>query len=110
MGWTSEMLAQDYNISREQMDELALISHTRASEAHTAGRFKDEIMPITTTVVNAESGESNTVEVKADDGLRHGTTIEGLKKLRSAFPDWGKAVSTGGNSSQVKRGVLIVSA
>lgn len=94
------MLAQDFNISREKMDELALISHTRASEAQQAGLFKKEIMPIETTVID-ESGVVKHVVVDKDDGLRHGTTLERLAGAKSAFPQWGGGVSTGGNSSQV---------
>ena len=101
MGWTSEMLAETYGITREEMDKLALLSHTRASDAQSSGKFDSEIMPITVSVPDGESGASKTFAVRQDDGLRHGTTLQGLSKLRAAFPNWGKSVSTGGNSSQV---------
>ncbi|KAG8953510.1 hypothetical protein FRC04_002352 [Tulasnella sp. 424] len=108
MGWTSEMLAEDYWITRQQMDEHALVSHTRASDAQKSGRFQSEIMPIETSVVDEATGASTTVIADYDDGLRHGTTLEGLAKARPAFPDWGNAVSTGGNSSQLTDGAAAV--
>lgn len=95
------MLAQDYGITRQQMDEVALVSHTRASEAQKSGLFQSEIMPIETSIIDEATGQSSSVVADHDDGLRHGTTLEGLAKARPAFPDWGNAVSTGGNSSQV---------
>ncbi|KAG9009732.1 hypothetical protein FRB90_008177 [Tulasnella sp. 427] len=108
MGWTSEMLAQEYGITRQQMDEVALVSHTRASEAQKSGRFQSEIMPIETSVVDEATGASTSVTADHDDGLRHGTTVEALAKARPAFPDWGNAVSTGGNSSQLTDGAAAV--
>ncbi|KAG8926279.1 hypothetical protein FRC01_009059 [Tulasnella sp. 417] len=108
MGWTSEMLAQDYGITRQQMDEVALVSHNRASEAQKSGRFQSEIMSIETSVIDEATGQLKTVVADHDDGLRHGTTLEGLAKARPAFPDWGNAVSTGGNSSQLTDGAAAV--
>ncbi|KAG8795944.1 hypothetical protein FRC12_007757 [Ceratobasidium sp. 428] len=103
MGWTSENVAADFNISREKMDELALLSHNRASEAQKSGRFADEIVPFK-TVLKSEDGSVKEVVLDKDDGIRHGSTMEGMAKARSAFPDWGKARSTGANSSQVTDG------
>ncbi|KAB5589647.1 Peroxisomal 3-ketoacyl-coA thiolase (Kat1) [Ceratobasidium theobromae] len=103
MGWTSEMVAQDFNITREKMDELALLSHNRASEAQKSGRFTEEIVPFK-TILKGEDGSTKEVVLDKDDGIRHGSTIEGMGKARSAFPDWGKARSTGANSSQVTDG------
>lgn len=103
MGWTSEMVAADFNISREKMDELALLSHNRASEAQKSGRFADEIVPFK-TILKGEDGSTKEVVLDKDDGIRHGSTPEGMAKARSAFPDWGKARSTGANSSQVTDG------
>ncbi|CAE6405833.1 unnamed protein product [Rhizoctonia solani] len=103
MGWTSEMVAADFDISREKMDELALLSHNRASEAQKSGRFADEIVPFK-TILKGEDGSVKEVVLDKDDGIRHGSTMEGMAKARSAFPDWGKARSTGANSSQVTDG------
>lgn len=104
MGWTSEMVGQDFHIAREKMDEYALRSHTRASEATKSGLFLEEILPVKTIQKNEETGEVKDVVVDKDDGIRHGTTIEALAKARSAFPNWGLGLSTGGNSSQVTDG------
>ncbi|CAE6432630.1 unnamed protein product, partial [Rhizoctonia solani] len=106
MGWTSEMVAADFNITREKMDELALLSHNRASEAQKSGRFDEEIVPFK-TILKGEDGSVKEVVIDKDDGIRHGSTIEGLAKARSAFPDWGQARSTGANSSQVTDGAAV---
>ncbi|KAH8917714.1 thiolase [Atractiella rhizophila] len=99
MGWTSEMVAEDYDVSRERQDEYALRSVTLASESQKSGIFAQEILPIP---ARTEAGE--TVTVSSDDGIRHGTTLESLAKLKPAFPDWGKARSTAGNTSQITDG------
>lgn len=101
MGWTAEMLAQDFGVKRERMDEIALTSHTRAFEANKAGRFKDEIVPVETTIID-DAGVAKTVVIEADDGLRQ-STLEGLEKAKPVFPQWGGGVSTAANSSQVRR-------
>ncbi|CAE6437466.1 unnamed protein product [Rhizoctonia solani] len=103
MGWTSEIVAADFNITREKMDEFGLLSHNRASEAQRSGRFADEIVPFK-TILKGEDGSVKEVVIDKDDGIRHGSTMEGMAKARSAFPDWGKARSTGANSSQVTDG------
>lgn len=103
MGWTSENVGRDFEVSREKMDRYALRSHTRASEATKSGLFLEEIIPIEVQQVNAETGESVQVKVDTDDGIRHGTTLEALAKAKPAFPQW-VGLSTGGNSSQVSDG------
>lgn len=103
MGWTSENVGRDFNISRAKMDEYALRSHRRAEEATKSGKFLQEILPVRTMSVNAETGEKTEIVVDKDDGMRMGTTIEALNKARPAFPQWGE-LSTGGNSSQVTDG------
>ena len=116
MGWTSENVAADFNISREAQDQYALISHTRAAEAHTSGRFRDEIVPIPTTILvpadpsNPKDLDNATVKhvIPTLDDIRPGTTLEGLAKLKPAFPDWGKARSTAGNSSPMTDGAAAV--
>jgi acetyl-CoA acyltransferase 1 len=111
MGWTSEMLALDYNISREKQDEYGLLSHNRASAAQQAGKFKDEIIPITTSVLSdPKDPNSSREEIIADkdDGIRHGLTIEKLRSAKPAFKDYGDSRSTGPNSSQVTDGAAMV--
>jgi len=103
MGWTSENVGRDFKIPRAKMDEFALRSHKRAEEATKSGKFLQEIIPVRTLSVNAETGEKTEIVVEKDDGMRMGTTIEALNKARPAFPQWGE-LSTGGNSSQVTDG------
>ncbi|KAF3904712.1 hypothetical protein ABW20_dc0100067 [Dactylellina cionopaga] len=103
MGQTSENVGKDFNITRERQDRYAAESYRRAEVAQKAGWFNDEILPITTTVVDPKTGEKRTITVNADEGPRHGTTFESLSKIRPAFPQFGDK-STGGNSSQVTDG------
>jgi acetyl-CoA acyltransferase 1 len=98
MGWTSEMVAQTYNISREKQDSYALRSHTRAIEAQKAGIFKDEILPVTLP---------DSTVVAQDDTIRPGVTAESLAGLKSAFPDWHPASTTAGNASGVGDGAAV---
>ena len=94
MGWTSENVAADFNITREQQDTYAARSHARAERAQREGWTKDEIVPVTT-----KKGV-----IEKDDGIRQGTTKEGLGKIRSAFPQWAPSTTTGGNASQITDG------
>lgn len=103
MGWTSENVGRDFKVSREKMDHFALRSHNRAEAATKSGKFLQEILPVRTVQVNAETGEKTEVVVDKDDGIRKESTYEALAKARPAFPQWGE-LSTGGNSSQVTDG------
>jgi len=98
MGWTSEMVAETYNVSREKQDQVAFISHSRASEAVAKGIFADEIIPI----------EIEGQVVSVDDTIRPGVTLEGLGALKPAFPKWGQASTTAGNASGVGDGAGLV--
>jgi small subunit ribosomal protein S3e len=98
MGWTSENVAKDFNVSRERQDYYALISHTRASEALKKGVFADEIIPI----------ETKGQIVSVDDTIRPGVTAEGLATLKSAFPQWQPGTTTAGNASGVGDGAGLV--
>jgi hypothetical protein len=73
MGMTSENVAEHYGITREQQDSFAARSHALAAQAQREGRFQAEIVPVTL--------EDGTV-VSADEGIREGTTVQGLAKLR----------------------------
>ncbi|EUC63965.1 3-ketoacyl-CoA thiolase [Rhizoctonia solani AG-3 Rhs1AP] len=106
MGWTSENVAQDFNITREDMDELAALSHKRASEAQRTGKFT-EIVPVE-GFSKSESGERTRIIVDKDDGIRHDSTAAALGKIRSAFPQWGGGKTTGGNASQITDGAAAV--
>jgi len=101
---TAENVAKRYNISRERMDEYGAASQQKACAAQAAGKFADEMFAITTTmgVVDKTIGLiSKQVTVSADEGLREGTTVEGIRNLRSAMP--GGLVSAG-NASQFSDG------
>ena len=108
MGWTSENVAQDFNVSREDMDAFAAQSFQRAEAATKAGIFKNEIVPFNVYQVDAATGERKRVTVTQDDGVRAGTTKDSLGKLRAAFPQWGNSSTTGGNASQITDGAAAV--
>lgn len=107
MGWTSENVARDFNITREQMDAYAAESFQRAERAQKAGWFDDEIVPIKAKVEDKD-GKIHEITVTKDEGIRPGTTAEGLAKVRAAFPQWGET-TTGGNASQVTDGGMCIS-
>lgn len=108
MGATAEAVAAKYGITREMCDAFAVESHRRAAHAIDNGYFESQIVPITVNEVNVVDGKrvesSHTVSV--DEGLRRGTTIEGLGRLRAAFKAGG--VVTAGNSSQISDGAAFV--
>ena len=92
MGMTAENLAEQYHISREEQDEFALTSHVRAVAAIDAGRFADEIVPVT---VPGRKGTSTVVDT--DEGPRRDTSLEKMAKLKAVFKQGGTV--TAGNSS-----------
>jgi acetyl-CoA acyltransferase len=105
MGLTAENLARKYEITREQADEFSMQSHHKAAAAIQAGRFKDEIVPMTVFVDEFdEKGRARRKEVvfDTDEGVRADTSIEGLGKLKAAFHV--KGTVTAGNSSQMSDG------
>ncbi len=106
MGSTAENVANRYNISREEQDEFAVRSNNLAAEAQEKGYFDDEIVPITEAVKYRVDENGKRVKefftFDADDGVRRGTTVEGLGKLRPAF--WKNGTVTAGNSSQMTDG------
>lgn len=103
MGQTSENVGADFNVSREKQDRYAQESFARAEAAQKAGLFDDEIVPITTKIKDPKTGDEKTVTLTKDEGVRYGTTYEGLSKIRPAFPQWG-GKTTGGNASQITDG------
>ncbi len=108
MGHTAEFVAQMHNISREEMDEVALRSHNNAERATKEGDFKDEIVPVE---VPQKKGKPPIIFDK-DEHFRPGLTMEALAKLPPAFiPKVGKV--TAGNSSGINdgsSGMVIMSA
>ena len=97
MGNTAENVAQKFQITRDQQDAFALASQQKAAAAQAAGRFKDEIAPVT---VKSRKGE---VVIDADEYLKPDTTLETLAKLRPAFLRDGGTV-TAGNASGINDG------
>lgn len=102
---TAENVAKRYGISKERQDEYGVQSQLRAEAAQEAGRFRDEIVPITVLagVADKATGRLFTKEVtvSADEGIRPDTTLEGVSKIRSAVPG---GVITAGNASQFSDG------
>ena len=101
MGATAENIASRYSVSREDADKFAYESQRRAATAREQGKFKEEIIPVTTTVYD-EEGKAHQVTVSVDTILRPDTTLEGLAKLRPAFNQ--KGVVTAGNASPLTDG------
>jgi acetyl-CoA acyltransferase len=92
-GVGAEIIAEQWGLSRTQLDEYAVLSHERAAAAQDEGRFTAQIAPITLP--------DGTV-ISADEGIRRGSTVETLAGLKTAFkPD---GVITAGNSSQISDG------
>lgn len=101
---TAEQVARRYNIGRDAMDEYGAASQQRAAAALEAGKFKDEIAPITVTAGVADKALgliTKQVTVENDEGIRPGTTFDSIHGLRSALP--GGLVSAG-NASQFSDG------
>ncbi|CAN7315599.1 3-ketoacyl-CoA thiolase [compost metagenome] len=102
---TAENVAKRYNISKERQDEYGVRSQQRAAAGQEAGKFKDEIVPMTVLagVADKSTGQLVTKEVtiSADEGIRADTTLEGVAKIRSAVPG---GVITAGNASQFSDG------
>jgi acetyl-CoA C-acetyltransferase len=100
MGITAENVARQWQLTREEQDEFALASQNKAEAAQTAGRFKDEIIPVT---VKTRKGD---LVVADDEYIRHGATIDAMQKLRPAFDKEGTV--TAGNASGLNDGAAAV--
>jgi len=109
---TAEIVADRYKVSRETQDEYALQSQQRTAAAQDAGKFDDEVVPVTAVmkVMDKETKVISDVEVTVskDEGNRPGTTLEGLSGLQPVFKD-GQQIKTGahitaGNASQLSDG------
>ncbi len=100
MGITAENICDQWNISREELDEFSVASQTKACEAISNGSFKDEIVPV---VIKNKKGD---IIFDTDEGPRPGTNMEGLAKLKPAFKPDGKV--TAGNASAINDGAAAV--
>ncbi len=106
MGGHAEYTAKKAGVSRQQQDAFAVSSHRKAVDAQNAGRFKDEIVPVTI------KGKKGDTVVSADEGPRGDTTADTLAKLRPAFEKGDDASVTAGNASSLNDGgaaVVVVS-
>jgi acetyl-CoA acyltransferase len=108
MGLTAENVAEAFNVSREAQDEFSARSHTRALAAITAGKFRDEIVPLEVETVTLENGGPVTKQFvfDVDEGPRPGSTPEVLSRLKPVFKVSGTV--TAGNSSQMSDGAAAV--
>ena len=96
---TADNVAEEWNLTREELDEFAANSQQKAAAAMEAGKFKDEIVPVEV------KGRKETIVVDTDEGPRPGTTAEGLAKLRAINPN---GVTTAGNASGINDGAAAV--
>jgi acetyl-CoA C-acetyltransferase len=100
MGNTAENVAEKFQITREAQDEFAVASQNKASEAQKAGRFKDEIVPVTI------KGRKGDTVLEDDEYIRHGVDISAMQKLRPAFTKDGTV--TAANASGINDGAAAV--
>jgi len=101
MGLTGEIIAERHDITREDCDEFAAQSHQKAEKATANGSFKDEIFPI-----EIKQKKGDPIIFDKDEGIRKGTTVESLAKLKPFFKKDG--VVTAGNASQITDGASAV--
>ena len=100
MGVTAENVARQWQLTRDEQDAFAVASQNKAEAAQAAGRFKDEIVPVT---LKTRKGD---VVVENDEYIRLGATLEGMQKLRPAFDKEGTV--TAGNASGINDGAAAV--
>jgi len=100
MGITAENVAEQWNLTRRQLDEFSASSQQKACAAIKSGRFKDEIVPVEV------KKKKETVIVDTDEGPRPGTTADGIARLRPAFKKDG--VVTAGNASSINDGAAAI--
>ena len=109
MGLTAEAVAKEFNISREDQDAFAVESHVRAAAAIDSGAFAAGITPIAVNEVYLDENERRQERqhvIDTDEGVRRGTNVEALAKLRPVFAEGGSV--TAGNSSQTSDGAAFV--
>lgn len=101
MGTTAENVARQWQITREEQDSFAVASQNKAEAAQKAGKFKDEITPVT---VKTRKGD---IVVDADEYIKEGVTMESVAKLKPAF-DRNEGTVTAGNASGINDGAAVV--
>ena len=100
MGETAEIVAERYHVTRTEMEEMAVESHQKAAKARAAGKFDEEIIPVT---VEGEDGQTTLTQ---DEGIRSSTTAEKLAELKPCFRDDGRI--TAATSSQMTDGASFI--
>ena len=100
MGITAENVAEQWNLTREMLDEFAACSQQKCEKAMAEGKFKDEIVPV------GVKGKKGSVIVDTDEGPRPGTTVETLARLKPAFKKDG--IVTAGNASGINDGAAAI--
>lgn len=100
MGITAENIAEEWGLTREQLDEFAAWSQNKCEKARAEGKFKDEIVPVEV------KKKKETILFDTDEGPRDGVTVESLSKLRPAFKEGGKV--TAGNASGINDGAAAI--
>ena len=100
MGMTAENVAEDWGLTRQQLDEFAAWSQNKCEKAQAEGRFKDEIVPVEV------KKKKETIIFDTDEGPRKGVTAEGISKLRPAFKEGG--IVTAANSSGINDGAAAI--
>jgi len=109
MGYTAEEVAKQYKITREEQDQFAFESHSKALKANQEGRFADQIVPIPVEYNFLDENQkiqTKKFDFSMDEGPRADTSLEGLAKLRPVFANGGSV--TAGNSSQMSDGAAFV--
>jgi acetyl-CoA acyltransferase len=109
MGLTAEEVSKQFKVTREEQDQFSVESHAKAAAAWQAGKFKDEVVPITVKEVFVDENmkkQTREFVVNKDEGIRADTTFEGLSKLKPVFAVNGSV--TAGNSSQTSDGAAFV--
>ncbi len=109
MGYTAEEVAKQYKITREEQDQFAFESHSKALKANQEGRFADQIVPIPVEYNFLDENQkiqTKKFDFSMDEGPRVDTSLEGLAKLRPVFANGGSV--TAGNSSQMSDGAAFV--
>lgn len=100
MGITAENIAEEWGLTRQQLDEFAAWSQNKCEKARAEGKFKDEIVPVEV------KKKKETTLFDTDEGPRDGVTVESLSKLRPAFKEGGKV--TAGNASGINDGAAAI--
>ena len=111
MGITSDNIAKQFNITREDQDKFALESHQRAKIAQSRGEYAVEIIPVTipATGITAMIRSTSGMVIDIDDGIRYDCSMQGLKKLKPVFtPESRGGTTTAGNASQRSDGAAAV--